>query len=118
MTHFWRRTFVTQLAAGLLATTVAAQEPPVLEPGPCPDGEAVLAAQTPADRALERRVEGALAAAPLDHMTDVHVVAIGSTVCLAGRAANPTDFHRAESTAAAVRGVTDVENHLRILLTE
>ena len=53
-----------QLAAAaiaMIATTVHAADPvPAFEPDPCPDGDAVLAAQTPADKALQLRVEGAL----------------------------------------------------------
>lgn len=111
-----------QLAAAaiaMIATTVHAADPvPAFEPDPCPDGDAVLAAQTPADKALQLRVEGALAVAGLDRLTEVEVAVIGTTVCLRGRAANTTDYETAEATVAKLGGVAQVENRLRIPLAE
>ena len=91
-----------------------AAEPPL--PDPCPDGKAVLAAQTPADQALQARVQTALDTAKLERLTKIEVVAIGKTVCLRGTAANTTDRKRAESIADEVEGVGQVVNELAIPL--
>lgn len=105
--------------AAVFATAAPAAEPlPLLRSDPCPDGAAVLAAQTPADHSLEKAVRAALDEVALDRLTDIEVVAIGTTVCLRGRAANTTDYHRAEEAVAAVGGVVDVENRLKIPLAE
>ncbi len=109
----------TIVLLAMLATASPAAEPePILEPDPCPDGDVVLAAQTPADVALQASAQTALDAAGLDRLTDVEAVAIGTTVCLRGRAANLTDYRRAEEIAAGVRGVVEVENRLKVPLAE
>jgi hypothetical protein len=101
------------------ASPAPAVELPIPRPfEPCPDGKARLAAQTPSDLALESRVEGNLSAAAFERMTDVEVTAIGGVVCLRGRAANMTDWRKAETTAAATKGVIEVVNKLRIPLAE
>jgi hypothetical protein len=104
----------------LAAAPLRAEEdvPTLPIPDPCPDGKGVLAAQTPADQALQNRVEGALATAGLERMTKVEVAAIGSTVCLRGTAASTTDRKRAEVAAAEVDGVANVVNRLAIPLAE
>ena len=102
----------------LLAIPSPAQEAVPFIPDPCPDGEAVLAAQTPADRELQKRAEAALRASPLDHLSEIDVVVIGSTACLRGRAANTSDYEQAEETVAQVKGVAEVSNRLRIPLAE
>ena len=114
-----RRNAPAVVSLTMLATAAFAAEPePLLEPDPCPDGDVVLAAQTPADEALQRSAQAALDAATLDRLTDVEAVAIGTTVCLRGRAANLTDYRRAEEIAASVRGVVQVENRLKVPLAE
>jgi hypothetical protein len=108
-------------AALVLATALSAHAGEVEAlpiPDPCPDGKAVLPAQTPEDQALENRVAGALTAAGLERMTKVEVAAIGGTVCLRGTAATPTDRQRAEATASKVEGVASVVNRLAIPLAE
>lgn len=89
---------------------------PALEP--CPDGEETFAAQVPADRALEERVQGAMTLQGFDHMTKIDVAAIGGTVCLRGQAATPTDSERAEEIASGVEGVANVVNLLQIPMAE
>lgn len=104
--------------AGFATASFAAEPDPILEPDPCPDGDVVLAAQTPADEALQRAAQSALDKATLDRLTDVEAVAIGTTVCLRGRAANLTDYRRAEEIVAGVGGVVEVENRLKVPLAE
>lgn len=115
-------------AALLLAGAGVASAQPVFEegflespeplPDPCPDGAEVLAAQTPADRELEARVKGALSLQGFDRLTEIDVATIGTTVCLRGQAATPTDSERAEGIAARVRGVDDVVNRLQIPIAD
>ena len=116
------------LAALLLAGASAAQAQPAFEegflespeplPDPCPDGSESLAAQTPADRELEARVKGALSLQGFDRLTEIDVATIGTTVCLRGQAATPTDSERAEGIASRVRGVDDVVNRLQIPIAD
>jgi osmotically-inducible protein OsmY len=102
----------------MAAAEDAADQATLPIPDPCPDGKAVLPAQTPEDAALENRVEGALATAGLERMTKVEVAAIGGTVCLRGTAASPSDRQHAETTAEKVTGVASVVNRLVIPLAK
>lgn len=115
----WRAAALAGTLVLATAMPLRAEEVDALPlPDPCPDGKAVLPAQTPEDQALENRVEGALTTAGLERMTKVEVAVVGGTVCLRGTAATPTDRQRAEATASRVEGVASVVNRLAIPLAE
>lgn len=88
---------------------------PEAKSAPAPEKPASASSQTDADQALAARVKLALTAAPDINAHRIDVTAKSGAVTLFGTADTKAQREAAGKTAAAVAGVTSVENRLAVV---